>query len=54
MFKLIVTKLYNSREGSWKLQYEEQQINRCVIWANDDNCGCCEIDLLKFDENHII
>lgn len=51
MFKLILTKLYNSREWSWKLKYEEQQINNCVLWATDDNCECCDIDFLKFDEN---
>ena len=39
------------REGRCKLKYEEQLINRCVLWANEDNCGCCEIDLPKFDEN---
>lgn len=32
------------REGRCKLKYEEQLINRCVLWANEDNCGCCEID----------
>jgi len=30
--------------GRWKLKYEEQQINKCVLWANEDNCGCCDID----------
>ena len=61
MFKLILTALYTIRArqarqtpiflGRWKLKYEEQQINRCVLWANEDNCGCCEIDLPKFDDN---
>jgi hypothetical protein len=51
MFKLILSTLYALRAGSWKLKYEEQQINRCVLWANQDNCGCCDIDLPKFDEN---
>ena len=44
MFRLFLTTLYTIREGSWKLKYEEQQ-------ANEDICGCCEIDLPKFDEN---
>ena len=51
MFRLILTTLYTWRAkqtpiflGRWKLKYEEQQ-------ANEDNCGCCEIDLPKFDEN---
>ena len=54
MFRLILTTLYTWRSrqppiilGRWKLKYEEQQINRCVLWANEDNCGCCEIDLPK-------
>ena len=51
MFKLILSTLYALRAGRWKLKYEEQQINRCVLWANQDNCGCCDIDLPKFDEN---
>lgn len=57
MFKLILSTLYALRArqtpivlGRWKLKYEEQQINKCVLWANQDNCGCCEIDLPKFDE----
>jgi hypothetical protein len=51
MFRLILTTLYTWRArqtpiflGRWKLKYEEQQ-------ANEDNCGCCEIDLPKFDDN---
>ncbi len=58
MFRLILTTLYTWRArqtpiflGRWKLKYEEQQINRCVLWANEDNCGCCEIDLPKFEDN---
>lgn len=51
MFKLILTILYALREGRWKLKYEEPQINRCVLRANEDNCGCCEIDLPKFEDN---
>lgn len=58
MFRLILSALYTIRTkqtpiflGCWKLKYEEQQINRCVLWANEDNCGCCDIDLSKFDEN---
>jgi len=51
MFKLILTTLYTFREGRWKLKYEEQQINKCVLWANEDNCGCCNIELPTFDEN---
>ncbi len=37
--------------GRWKLKYEEQQINRCVLWANEDNCGCCNIDFPKLEDN---
>ena len=44
MFKHFLLSLYTIRAGSWKLKYEEQQINRCVIWATEDNCGCCNID----------
>jgi len=58
MFKLIIISLYTLRArqtpiflGRWRLKYEEQQINRCVLWANEDNCGCCKIDLPAFDEN---
>jgi len=51
MFKLILSTLYALRARHWKLKYEEQQINKCVLWANQDNCGCCDIDLPKFDEN---
>lgn len=42
MFRLILTTLYTWRARRWKLKYEEQQ-------ANEDNCGCCEIDLPKFN-----
>jgi hypothetical protein len=58
MFKLFLTTFYALRAkqtpiflGRWKLKYEEKQINKCVLWANEDNCGCCKIDLQKFDEN---
>ncbi len=58
MFKLILSRLYAIRArqtpiilGRWKLKYEEKQIGKCVLWANQDNCGCCEIDLHKFNEN---
>lgn len=59
MFKLILSTLYTIRAkqtpiflGRWKLKYEENQINKCVLWANQDNCGCCsEIDFPKYDEN---
>ena len=51
MFKLILSKLYSLHTGRWKLKYEEKQINRCVLWANEDNCGCCEIDLPNFIDN---
>lgn len=51
MLRLILTTLYTWRArqtpiflGRWKLKYEEQL-------ANEDNCGCCEIDLPKFDDN---
>ena len=37
--------------GRWKLKYEEQQVNRCVLWANEDNCGCCEIEPSIFNED---
>ena len=58
MFRLILSALYTIRTkqtpiflGRWKLKYEEQQINRCILWVNEENCGCCDIDLSKFDEN---
>jgi hypothetical protein len=37
--------------GRWKLKYEEQQVNRCVLWANQDNCGCCDIETPPFNED---
>jgi len=55
MFKLFLTTFYAlraRREGRWRLKYEEQQINRCVLWANEDNYGCCEVvNLPVFNEN---
>ena len=48
MFRLILTTLYTWCARLWKLKYEEQQINRCVLWANEDNFGCCKNDLPKF------
>ena len=55
MFKQLLTSLYNKRTpiflGRWKLKYEEQQINQCVLWANEDNCGCCQIEQPVFNEN---
>lgn len=48
MFKQFFTSLFIKRApvflGRWKLKYEEQQINKCVLWANEDNCGCCQIE----------
>ena len=39
--------------GRWKLKYEEQQINRCVLWANEDNRGCCQIEQPVFVEENV-
>ena len=55
MFKQFFTSLFIRRApvflGRWKLKYEEQQINRCVLWANEDTCGCCEIEPSIFNED---
>lgn len=55
MFKQLLTSLFIRRApiflGRWKLKYEEQQINRCVLWANEDNCGCCQIEPPITDED---
>ena len=55
MFKQFFTSLFIRRApvflGRWKLKYEEQQINKCVLWANEDNCGCCEIEPQLFNED---
>ena len=44
MFRLFLNTLYALPEARWKLKYEEQQINRCVLWATENNCECCDID----------
>ena len=55
MFRQFLSSLFIRRApvflGRWKLKYEEQQINRCVLWANEDNCGCCEIEPQLFNED---
>ena len=48
MFKqFLITSLYALRTrqtpiflGRWKLKYDEQHVNTCILWANQDNCGC--------------
>ena len=55
MFRQFLSSLFIRRApvflGRWKLKYEDQQINQCVIWANKDNCGCCEIEPQLFNED---
>ena len=57
MFKQFFTSLFIRRApvflGRCKLKYEEQQINRCVLWANEDNCGCCQIEQPVFVEENV-
>ncbi len=57
MFRQFLSSLFIRRApvflGRWKLKYEEQQINRCVLWANEDNCGCCEIEPPVFIEENV-
>ena len=54
MFKQLLTSLFIRRApvflGRWKLKYEEQQINRGVLRANEDNCSCCDIKPPIIDE----
>lgn len=55
MFRQFLTSLFIRRApvflGRWKLKYEEQQINKCVLWANKDNCGCSKIEEQIIDED---
>ena len=51
MFKQLFIRRAPVFLGRWKLKYEEQQINKCVLWANEDNCGCCEIEPQLFNED---
>ena len=51
MFKQLFSRRAPVFLGRWKLKYEEQQVNRCVLWANEDNCGCCEIEPSIFNED---
>jgi hypothetical protein len=55
MFRQLFSSLFIRRApiflGRWKLKYEEQQVNRCVLWANEDNCGCCDIEMPPFNED---
>ena len=55
MFRQLFSLLFIRRDpvflGRWKLKYEEQQINRCVLWANEDNCGCCDTKPPIIDED---
>ncbi len=55
MFRQLFSSLFMRRApiflGRWKLKYEEQQVNRCVLWANEDNCGCCKIEPSIFNED---
>jgi hypothetical protein len=51
MFKQLFIRRAPVFLGRWKLKYEEQQVNRCVLWANEDNCGCCEIEPSIFNED---
>ena len=51
MFKQLLSRRAPVFLGRWKLKYEEQQINRCVLWANEDNCGCFQIESPVFNED---
>lgn len=51
MFRQLFTRRAPVFLGRWKLKYEEQQVNRCVLWANQDNCGCCDIETPPFNED---
>ena len=55
MFRQFLSSLFIRRApvflGRWKLKYEDQQINQCVLWANEDNCGCCDIEPPIFNED---
>ena len=51
MFRQLFTRRAPVFLGRWKLKYEEQRVNRCVLWANQDNCGCCDIETPPFNED---
>jgi hypothetical protein len=36
--------------GRWGIQYDKQIIDRKIIQANEDHCGCCVVDGMKKTE----
>ena len=30
--------------GRWGIQYDQQIIDRKIVQANEDHCGCCVVD----------
>lgn len=33
--------------GRWGIQYDEKVIDRKIIQANEDHCGCCDDVVVK-------
>jgi len=40
--------------GRWGIQYDKQIIDRKIIQANEDHCGCCVVDERKKNETEAV
>jgi hypothetical protein len=40
--------------GRWGIQYDKQIIDRKIIQANEDHCGCCVVDERKKNKTEAV
>ena len=49
IFTILLSKLKDEKImlGRWKIDYNEQRLQRIVQLANEDNCGVCETVVIQ-------
>lgn len=40
--------------GRWKINHNDNIVNRVVYLANEDHCGCCEVKYDSKDEKYYL
>jgi len=57
LFTNANTNNINKNLGRWSLKYDENSIEKTVLLANEDNCGCChekqKSHISDYDTNYI-
>ena len=55
--KIFTNNNITTKLGRWSLKYDENSIEKTVLLANEDNCGCChekqQSKICDYDTNHI-